>query len=98
MFCGKEIESMDHVLLNCWYVWRIWVECAGWWGFLWVALSSVSDLLQWWRSVKVGRFGRVVWELIPCAIIWFVWIARNERLFKESNRFGRVLLIKLNTM
>ena len=41
-FCGSNVETIDHVLLHCDYVWRVWAECLRWCGIQWVVHGSVK--------------------------------------------------------
>ena len=31
--------------------------------------------------MKLGKRGKVVWDLIPCFILWPIWLARNDCKF-----------------
>ena len=48
VFCKSEDESVDHVLISCQLVWKVWGGLLQWWGVLWVVPGSVVCLLQWW--------------------------------------------------
>lgn len=48
IFCHEAIESVDHILLHCLFVWQIWFAIALWWGFQWAMPGSIEGLLLWW--------------------------------------------------
>ncbi|CAL5414383.1 unnamed protein product [Camellia sinensis] len=75
--CG-EVESTDHVLLRCLKVWRIWSIIINWCGLTWVSPGSVGLLLELWQSWKFKKAKKIVWEVIPVAVLWSVWNLRNK--------------------
>ena len=83
IFCHKAIESVDHILLHCPFVWQIWSAIALWWGFQWAMPSSIEGLLLWWLGWKFKKKVNQVWRALPAAILWFVGRYRNECVFQE---------------
>ncbi|CAL5388149.1 unnamed protein product [Camellia sinensis] len=96
-FCGNVEESTVHLLVHCYYSWRIWSVIVNWWGILWVSPGSIQELLVWWFGQKRQHLGRVIWEALPLAILWTIWIARNDKVFnsKEPNWVDLVETIKI---
>ena len=82
-FCESETESVDHVLLHCKYVHKVWTDCLKWWGMIWVTPKSVCDLLIWWHSFKFKKRKKLFWEAIPMTILWAVWKRRNDLKFNK---------------
>lgn len=37
-FCGRDQETLDHLLLLCQPIWEIWTDITLWWGVQWVTL------------------------------------------------------------
>ncbi|KAL7244369.1 hypothetical protein ACSBR1_016583 [Camellia fascicularis] len=68
-FCSQEIESVNHVLLFCPFVWKVWTEMLNWWlqcgqfgskGMRWCSMLLIqtglsSDLLTMHKS-NVAKF------------------------------------------
>ncbi|XP_028087472.1 uncharacterized protein LOC114288189 [Camellia sinensis] len=50
LFCNSQQETVQHVLIHCPLVWKVWTGLLQWWGILWVVPVSVEDLLQWWAG------------------------------------------------
>ncbi|XP_028071521.1 uncharacterized protein LOC114273902 [Camellia sinensis] len=46
-FCKSQQESIEHVLIFCPMVWRVWSELLQWWGVVWVVPRSIQGLFQW---------------------------------------------------
>ena len=62
----------------------MWSECLRWWGIQWVAPKSINFLLNGWRVYSSRKLGAVIWNLMPLAILWSVWLQRNECKFNEA--------------
>lgn len=84
VFCKSELESLNHVLLHCSMIWRIWANIVHWWNFSWVIPGSVEELLHWWSSANIKKKVKEIWKTIPLAVMWSMWKIRNECLFNEA--------------
>lgn len=82
IFCQQDNESIDHIMLHCPFVWKIWSATAEWWGFQWAIPRSIDDLLLCWLSWKFKKKVKQVWRVLPAAILWSVWRYHNECVFK----------------
>ncbi|KAL7207929.1 hypothetical protein ACSBR1_029809 [Camellia fascicularis] len=85
LFCEIEEESSSYLLLHCQFSWKVWAEISIRWGFSWAIPSSLSDLLEWWYSQKSKLQGKLIWEAIPLATLWTLWLARNEKIFNNKD-------------
>ena len=47
----------------------------------WVAPRSVVALLEWWKGMNYRKAKKTVWDVIPFAILWSVWLCRNDAVF-----------------
>ncbi|CAL5387765.1 unnamed protein product [Camellia sinensis] len=83
VFCKTEAESINHVLLWCPFVWRVWADIFFWWGSQWVMPATVDGVLQFWAGFSGTSFERKVWNVLPVAALWSIWKHRNEVLFSE---------------
>ncbi|CAL5330043.1 unnamed protein product [Camellia sinensis] len=83
VFCQNEIETVDHILLFCPFVWRLWSNIVKWWGLQWVLSGSVNGLLQWWFGCKMKKLEKKIWAVIPLAILWSIWKHRNDCVFSD---------------
>ncbi|GMP68486.1 hypothetical protein CsSME_00028098 [Camellia sinensis var. sinensis] len=82
-FCGIDNESALHLLLHCNFAWKVWAEINCWWGSQWVSPSSLQDLLLWWYGQKYKNLDKLIWEVIPLAVVWSLWVARNNMVFNS---------------
>ncbi|CAL5363307.1 unnamed protein product [Camellia sinensis] len=40
-------------------------------------------MLLWWYGQKFKNLGKLIWEVIPLAVVWSLWIARNNMVFNS---------------
>lgn len=53
-------------------------------GLMWVIPGSVSGLMEEWAHL-VTVSDSSLWNLIPYALIWSVWLSRNEKHFNDKS-------------
>ena len=73
---------MDHLLIHCPVVSRLWSWILGALGISWVLPQTVAELLfSWWNGL--GRHSSDVWNLFPLCLMWCTWKERNSRTFED---------------
>ncbi|XP_028096961.1 uncharacterized protein LOC114296820 [Camellia sinensis] len=77
----NDVESINHVLLWCPFVWKVWSIVLNWWGLQWVLPGNVERFLHWWMGFKWRKFEARIWKVIPLAVIWFTWKLINKVVF-----------------
>ncbi|GMI90668.1 hypothetical protein HRI_002736100 [Hibiscus trionum] len=45
--------------------------------------QSVADLLLMWWENRPYKSRVSIWNFVPAAVIWFVWLLRNEIVFNN---------------
>lgn len=87
IICLKNAESVAHLFLHCEVARYLWSRLFIIKGESWVCTES---LLSFLAMDKVGFGGskekRILWECACFAIIWVIWIERNERIFKGRSQ------------
>lgn len=71
-FCKSEPETVDHIMLNCPFVCKIWIGILNWWGCQWITPESIVRLLNWWNGWKFKKGELQIWKALPCAVLWLV--------------------------
>ncbi|XP_028087859.1 uncharacterized protein LOC114288538 [Camellia sinensis] len=84
VFCHNEIETVEHILLYCHFVWLLWSNIVRWWGMQWVLPGSVNGLLNWWDGCRMKKLEKKIWKVLPLAILWSTWKHRNDCIFNGS--------------
>ena len=83
--CGEEVETVNHLFLQCRItsqLWRIFISLRG---FAWAMPNRITHLLYSWGEVGVGAADRDRWRIVPACIWWTVWKERNARCFESKN-------------
>ncbi|GKV27405.1 hypothetical protein SLEP1_g36578 [Rubroshorea leprosula] len=83
--CEGEIEDSSHLFLKCRVAKWLWKACGKWWGI------SVNLENNCWNSFE--QFGEqakeaCVKEGLDCiwnVVVWSVWLARNQKVFRDSD-------------
>ncbi|XP_028102995.1 uncharacterized protein LOC114302203 [Camellia sinensis] len=84
VFCHNEIETVEHILLYCHFVWLLWSNIVRWWGVQWVLPGSVNGLLNWWDGCRMKKLEKKIWKVLLLAILWSTWKHRNDCIFNGS--------------
>ncbi|GJU49675.1 LINE-1 reverse transcriptase isogeny [Tanacetum coccineum] len=79
-WCFDEVESVDHLLLQCPRSFDIWTSLFKWWSILWILPSSLANFTNDW-NLGMGISGGKFWLLLGPCTIWEIWISRNKALF-----------------
>lgn len=53
-------------------------------GVLWCFPSSLGGMFEAWYFPPFYGDGKVLWRIIPGAILWSTWKERNDRVFRRS--------------
>ncbi|GKU90798.1 hypothetical protein SLEP1_g4749 [Rubroshorea leprosula] len=92
ILCGLASEDPNHLFIHCKIAWGLWNNCYRWWGSKQVLdrdCGRVFDQHPFIFNIKEVRRG---WECIWFSVIWSIWLARNEKLFRGKEvESGRLL-------
>lgn len=55
-----------------------------WWDFQWAIPNLVEGLLQWWSLCKMEKTEKLLWKVMPLAVLWSTWKHRNDCIFNGS--------------
>lgn len=82
--CNSALESTEHLLLNCHFVFKIWSKCYSWWGIKSVFPRSMKDHLVQHSNLFVHKNLSMAWRMIWFATLWYTWKHRNDIIFRNS--------------
>ena len=79
--CGEADEELNHLLIHCPSVWRLWEGLISIPGYSWVCPYSVQDLFLGWSVFPIRKRARKLWRAAPLCLIWAIWKERNCVVF-----------------
>jgi hypothetical protein len=80
--CKNTEETVDHLLIHCWFARQLWIFVFQSVGINWVLPHHVPEMLfGWWNWF--GKRSSGVWNLIPSCLMWTIWRERNKRTFEN---------------
>ncbi|XP_028078212.1 uncharacterized protein LOC114280083 [Camellia sinensis] len=81
------MESVDHLFVQCFKIWKVWGCLLQWWNLCWVSPTTTDEVLSWWLGSKHKKSVKKIWLLVPVAMLWSTWRLRNEVVFngKQPN-------------
>lgn len=78
--CGKERESIDHALVSCEEVYKLWKGIARWWKIAEDRFETLNDVIG--SNNRPSLWG----EMVGC-VLYLIWSHRNRLVFKgEKSR------------
>lgn len=77
-------ETKDHVLTQCKVAHKVWTSITPNDNWSWVVPDSMINLANTWSNNNFSFDGKVIWELIPAAVVWVLWRERNCFIFEDK--------------
>nr|KYP59654.1 hypothetical protein KK1_015090 [Cajanus cajan] len=94
------METRSHLFFECHESYRVWMECFNWLGVSTVMYNNCAMHLEQFSSLSFCNSQKKdCWISIWLAIIWTVWLARNEVVFSSTqiSAMEMVDLVKIRT-
>lgn len=86
---------MEHLFVNSLFSTKIW-SCFCWHSSQIGLLNlPLSDRITSWHNDGVTARGVKLWKLLPHAIIWSVWVERNQRVFNEEEKIPEQIISQI---
>ncbi|KAF5183162.1 hypothetical protein FRX31_027250, partial [Thalictrum thalictroides] len=96
--CGHLEERLFHLFLHCSLALKVWkcLTTSRREGFEIILRShTVKEALNDWPKRTNHNLGGRAWELLPYAIMWILWITRNELIFRDKTFTIRGICAKM---
>lgn len=81
--CFQGEETNDHLFVACPRVQDLWHGFMNLTKIQWTCPGSLQDLEKEWCSLGTTVDDKV-WGLIPFALVWSIWVARNTHIFRGT--------------
>ncbi|CAN1322722.1 hypothetical protein LINPERPRIM_LOCUS32494, partial [Linum perenne] len=85
VLCNSELESMDHLFLNCTYASEIWTLLSSKLSIHGPFQSSVVGFIIGWKGLNCTMSFSSARKVLLHAVLWFIWKERNDRIFRDSS-------------
>lgn len=101
--CQDAEESIQHLFISCPFVVSCWSSINPSAVLIWNSQQAIGEALNnWkrsypWQSMK-HNLAKTVWDALPFAILWRIWIARNNMIFRNKETSIRHLCIKAKNL
>ncbi|GKU90659.1 hypothetical protein SLEP1_g4626 [Rubroshorea leprosula] len=92
VLCGLASEDSNHLFIHCKIAWELWNSCYRWWGSKQVLDKDCGRMFEQHPFIFNIKEVRGGWECIWFSVVWSIWLARNEKLFRGKEvEAGRLL-------
>ncbi|XP_071733908.1 uncharacterized protein [Rutidosis leptorrhynchoides] len=78
--CISETETVNHALLHCCEVKKVWNSIEKWWNMD-INTSSLSATLASTPNLINSLMGKSIWQATMWVVAYQIWIARNKKVF-----------------
>lgn len=78
--CKADGESASHSLLHCPFTWEVWLGVLWDFGMRWTIPPDLHPLFLSWKGKAFSMRGKRIWNLVPAAVCWSIWLERNRRI------------------
>ncbi|OMO91306.1 reverse transcriptase [Corchorus capsularis] len=76
--CPNEHETIDHLFFNCHSSWEVWSFFCKQWNVSWASPYDAKSFTLSWLKPAFHIPAFEVWKLLFFAILWSLWLRRNE--------------------
>jgi hypothetical protein len=83
--CKMNGESVDHLFLHCVVAPALWNAIFSRFSLSWVMPLWVVDLFACWWTGGCS-WSAVVWKMVLCCLLWYLWRERNDRQFEDKEK------------
>ena len=93
-WCGRRQESISHLFWECTLAIWGWNYIGKWWNVPGIVRRSGSFSLVGLLKISSSPLGKEIWKIVVAAVLWSIWLARNELVF-NNKRISESCFIKL---
>lgn len=83
---GDSVETVDHTLVGCREVKKIWHRTGTWWGRNMDDVETIQTLLQENQTSREVNRKRHLWEALCWSFCYLIWSHMNKIVFEGDKR------------
>ncbi|CAN0887259.1 hypothetical protein LINGRAHAP2_LOCUS15577 [Linum grandiflorum] len=84
--CYKDGESIDHIFLACSFSRKVWSRFSAALSISGPVHHIFSEVVMGWKGMHCMMDFTSVMGVLLHAFCWFIWLERNDRVFREVVR------------
>ncbi|XP_071687592.1 uncharacterized protein [Rutidosis leptorrhynchoides] len=89
--CDDDIETVDHILLNCSFAKDIWDRLYRWWNMGNLMHTNLEDLFKGINKATSSSSSKL-WQAVVWICGYLIWQNKNSTIFRNYKGNGPVLL------
>ena len=93
--CRANEKTRDHIFNSGPRALHVWNFLQAPLGITGQSLSLKHRCLMWWKQVSRNPLLRMVYQITPSIICWFLWRARNEERFNSSKTSPSFIILNI---
>ncbi|CAN1849854.1 hypothetical protein LINPERHAP1_LOCUS39565, partial [Linum perenne] len=95
VLCYKDLETVNHIMLTCEFASNVWNKLSSGLSIFGPTSVDITDFVLGWKVMNCNPNFSVVMKCLLHATLWFIWIERNNRIFKEKALSHKQVAIKI---
>ena len=84
VLCGREEETIAHILLSCRESSKVWNKCFSWMGISSVNHNELNYHFEQFSCICFNQDGNRLWKSLWVSIVWSIWKHRNRVIFNQA--------------
>lgn len=84
VFCSRESEDTNHLFFSCDFSYHVWMTINRWTGAMGLMQNSGYNHFLQFADVLKGKKHRRGRHIIWMAVVWVLWLTRNDVIFKQQ--------------
>ncbi|CAN1304053.1 hypothetical protein LINPERPRIM_LOCUS26067 [Linum perenne] len=94
VLCGSNEESVQHLFLSCAFASEVWTLVSSKLSIHGPHPFSLAGFIQGWKEVNCSK-SFISKKVILHAVLWYIWLERNNRIFRDVDCSPTSTTIKL---
>ncbi|CAN1332114.1 Putative ribonuclease H protein At1g65750 [Linum perenne] len=82
--CCKDLESVDHIFLRCEFAATVWEKISSKLSIYGPGSEDIKSFILAWKGMNCLPIFSPVMNHLLHGTIWFLWLERNMRIFKDT--------------
>jgi len=101
--CYGAEETMHHLFVDCPYAVDCWKKLSLIDNLPWNSQHSIGEVIHVWKKScpwknKRSNLVKRVWNTLPYTMLWSIWLARNQKTFKDKSSTTRIVCNKAKNL